>query len=440
MSGKHAFLIHHYFSERTIEMKKPFVTKEQIEEIAKSYPTPFHIYDEEGIRENARRLKAAFAWNKGFREYFAVKATPNPFIMKVLQEEGCGFDCSSYTELLLSDEVGAKEHDIMFSSNATPDIDFKKAFELGAIINLDDFTHIDILDKLTGIPETICCRYNPGGEFRTDGSPNVMDTPSDAKYGFTHEQIIEGYRILKEKGAKKFGMHAFLASNTLTNDYYPTLARIMFRIAVEIKEKTGVQLSFINLSGGVGIAYKPDQSQNDIAVIGEKVREAYEEILVPAGMGDVAIFTELGRFMLAPYGMLIAKAIREKHIYKEYIGLDACAANLMRPAIYGAYHHITVLGRENSPCDHKYDITGGLCENCDKFAVDRMLPKIEIGDYIAIHDTGAHGFSMGYNYNGKLRSSELLLRGDGSVKLIRRAETPEDYFATFDFAKGKFDL
>ena len=421
-------------------MKKPFVTKEQIEEIAKSYPTPFHIYDEEGIRENARRLKAAFAWNKGFREYFAVKATPNPFIMKVLQEEGCGFDCSSYTELLLSDEVGAKEHDIMFSSNATPDIDFKKAFELGAIINLDDFTHIDILDKLTGIPETICCRYNPGGEFRTDGSPNVMDTPSDAKYGFTHEQIIDGYRILKEKGAKKFGMHAFLASNTLTNDYYPTLARIMFRVAVEIKEKTGVQLSFINLSGGVGIAYKPDQSQNDIAVIGKKVREAYEEILVPAGMGDVAIFTELGRFMLAPYGMLIAKAIREKHIYKEYIGLDACAANLMRPAIYGAYHHITVLGRENSPCDHKYDITGGLCENCDKFAVDRMLPKIEIGDYIAIHDTGAHGFSMGYNYNGKLRSSELLLRGDGSVKLIRRAETPEDYFATFDFAKGKFDL
>lgn len=440
MSGKHAFLIHHYFSERTIEMKKPFVTKEQIEKIAKSYPTPFHIYDEEGIRENARRLKAAFAWNKGFREYFAVKATPNPFIMKVLQEEGCGFDCSSYTELLLSDEVGAKEHDIMFSSNATPDIDFKKAFELGAIINLDDFTHIDILDKLTGIPETICCRYNPGGEFRTDGSPNVMDTPSDAKYGFTHEQIIEGYRILKEKGAKKFGMHAFLASNTLTNDYYPTLARIMFRVAVEIKEKTGVQLSFINLSGGVGIAYKPDQPQNDIAVIGKKVREAYEEILVPAGMGDVAIFTELGRFMLAPYGMLIAKAIREKHIYKEYIGLDACAANLMRPAIYGAYHHITVLGRENSPCDHKYDITGGLCENCDKFAVDRMLPKIEIGDYIAIHDTGAHGFSMGYNYNGKLRSAELLLRGDGSVKLIRRAETPEDYFATFDFAKGKFDL
>lgn len=421
-------------------MKKPFVTKEQVDEIVKTYPTPFHIYDEKGIRENARRLKAAFSWNKGFREYFAVKATPNPFIMKVLQSEGCGFDCSSYTELLLSDEVGAKQHDIMFSSNATPDMDFKKAFELGAIINLDDFTHIDVLDKLTGIPETICCRYNPGGEFKTDGSPNVMDTPRDAKYGMTHEQIIEAYKILKEKGAKKFGMHAFLASNTLTNDYYPTLARIMFKAAVEIKEKSGVELSFINLSGGVGIPYKPDQPANDIAVIGEGVRKAFEEILVPAGMGDVAIFTEMGRFMLAPYGMLIATAIREKHIYKEYIGLDACAANLMRPAIYGAYHHITVLGKENEPCDHKYDVTGGLCENCDKFAIDRMLPKIDLGDYIAIHDTGAHGFSMGYNYNGKLRSAELLLREDGSVKLIRRAETPDDYFATFDFANGKFEL
>lgn len=421
-------------------MKTPFVTKEQIQEIVKTYPTPFHIYDEKGIRENARRLKAAFAWNKGFREYFAVKATPNPFIMKILQSEGCGFDCSSYTELLLSNDVGAAGHDIMFSSNATPDTDFKKAYELGAIINLDDFTHIDVLDKLTGIPETICCRYNPGGEFRTDGSPNVMDTPKDAKYGFTHDQIIEGYKILKEKGAKKFGMHAFLASNTLTNDYYPTLARIMFRTAVEIREKSGVELSFINLSGGVGIPYKPDQPANDIAVIGEKVRQAYEEILVPAGMGNVAIFTELGRFMLAPYGMLIATAIREKHIHKEYIGLDACAANLMRPAIYGAYHHITVLGKENAPCDHKYDVTGGLCENCDKFAIDRMLPKIDMGDFIAIHDTGAHGFSMGYNYNGKLRSAELLLREDGSVKLIRRAETPEDYFATFDVFKGDYSL
>lgn len=419
-------------------MKKPFITKEQAEQIALTYPTPFHIYDEKGIRENARRLKAAFAWNKGFREYFAVKATPNPFIMQVLREEGCGFDCSSYTELLLSDKVGAKQHDIMFSSNETPDLDFKEAYKLGAIINLDDFTHIDVLDKLTGIPETICCRYNPGGEFKTDGSANVMDTPRDAKYGFTHDQIIEGYRILKEKGAKVFGMHSFLASNTLTNDYYPTLARILFRAAVEIKEKAGVELSFINLSGGVGVDYTPADHQNDIAVIGGKVREAYEEILVPAGMGNVALFTELGRFMLAPYGALVTRAIREKHIYKEYIGVDACAANLMRPAIYGAYHHITVLGKENAPCDHVYDVVGGLCENCDKFAKDRSLPKIDIGDLIYIHDTGAHGFSMGYNYNGKLRSAELLLREDGSVKLIRRAETPQDYFATFDFSEYSF--
>lgn len=421
-------------------MKTPFVTKEKIEEITKTFPTPFHIYDEKGIRENARRFKEAFSWNKGFREYFAVKATPNPFIMKILQQEGCGFDCSSYTELLLSDSVGAKQHDIMFSSNETPDADFKKAYELGAIINLDDFTHIDILDKLTGIPETISCRYNPGGEFRTDGSPNVMDTPKDAKYGFTHDQIIEGYRILKEKGAKKFGMHAFLASNTVTNDYYPTLARIMFRTAVEIKEKTGVQLSFINLSGGVGIDYTPADKQNDILEIGRKVKQAYDEVLVPAGMGDVALYTESGRFMLAPYGALVTTAIREKHIYKEYIGVDACAANLMRPAVYGSYHHITVLGKENAPHDHVYDVVGGLCENCDKFAKDRNLPKIDMGDYIYIHDTGAHGFSMGYNYNGKLRSAELLLREDGSVKLIRRAETPDDYFATFDVFKGDYSL
>ena len=388
-------------------MKKPFVTKEQIEEIAKTYPTPFHIYDEKGIRETARALFKAFSWNKGFKEYFAVKATPNPFIMNILRSEGCGFDCSSYTELLLSGQVGAEGHEIMFSSNATPDDDFRLAYKMGALINLDDFTHVDVLDKLTGIPEFISCRYNPGGEFKTDGSPNVMDTPKDAKYGFTHDQLIEGYRILKEKGAKKFGMHAFLASNTLTNDYYPTLAGILFRTAVEIKEKTGVELSFINLSGGVGIPYRPDQPANDIAVIGEKVHEKFDEILVPAGLGNIKLFTELGRFMLGPNGMLIAKAIREKHIYKEYIGLDACAANLMRPAIYGAYHHITVLGKENEPCDHKYDVTGGLCENCDKFAVDRMLPKIDIGDYLAIHDAGAHGFSMGYNYNGKLRSAEL---------------------------------
>lgn len=419
--------------------KKPFVTKEKIEEIDKKYPTPFHIYDEKGIRENAKRLKAAFSWNKGFREYFAVKATPNPYIMEILMEEGCGFDCSSFTELMLSERVGAKGGDIMFSSNATPDMDFIYARKLGAQINLDDFTHIEILDKLCGIPETISCRYNPGGEFKTSEKGNVMDTPKDAKYGFTHDQLIEGYKILKEKGAKRFGMHAFLASNTLTNEYYPVLAEILFKTAAEIKEKTGVSLSFINLSGGVGIAYRPEQPENDIEVIGKGVEAAYNKILVPAGLGDVAIFTELGRFMLAPYGHLVARAIREKHIYKEYIGLDACAANLMRPAIYGAYHHITVAGKEDQPCDHMYDVTGGLCENCDKFAVDRMLPEIDMGDYIVIHDTGAHGFSMGYNYNGKLRSAEILLKPDGSFKLIRRAERPEDYFATFDFEdKYKF--
>lgn len=418
--------------------KIPFVTKEQIEKISEEFSTPFHIYDEKGIREKARALYKAFSWNKGFREYFAVKATPNPYLMKILLEEGCGFDCSSYTELMLSDKVGAKAHDIMFSSNETPDEDYILANDLGAIINLDDITHIDVIDKLFDIPKTISCRYNPGGEFRTSEKGNVMDVPRDAKYGFTHEQIIEGYRRLKEMGAEHFGIHAFLASNTVTNDYYPTLAEILFKTVVEIKEKTGVNFKFINLSGGVGIAYHPDQTSNDIYEIGRRVEEAYNRILVPAGMGDIAIYTELGRFMLAPHGMLITKAIREKHTYKEYIGVDACAANLMRPAVYGSYHHITVLGKENAPCDHKYDVVGGLCENCDKFAKDRMLPEIEMGDYLAIHDTGAHGFSMGYNYNGKLRSAEILLKEDGTHQLIRRAETPQDYFATFDFSPYSF--
>ncbi len=412
-------------------MKKPFVTKEQIMEITKEYPTPFHIYDEKGIRENARNLYKAFSWNKGFKEYFAVKATPNPYILKILKEEGCGVDCSSLTELMLSECCGFSGEDIMFSSNVTPDADYIKAKELGAIINLDDFTHIEYLDKLCGIPETICCRYNPGGKFEI--ANQIMDNPGDAKYGFTHDQIIEGFKLLKQKGAKKFGIHAFLASNTVSNDYYPELARILFTLAVEIKEKAGVEFKFINLSGGVGIAYEPDKPQNDIFAIGEGVHKAFDEILVPAGMGDVAIFTELGRYMLAPYGHLITTVKHFKHIYKEYVGVDACACNLMRPAMYGAYHHITVLGKENEPCDHKYDVTGGLCENNDKFAIDRMLPKIEIGDILAIHDTGAHGFSMGYNYNGKLRSAEILLKEDGTTQLIRRAETPADYFATFDF-------
>lgn len=416
-------------------MKKPFLTKEQLDNIIENHPTPFHIYDEKGIRENARKLKQAFAWNKGFKEYFAVKATPNPYIMKILMQEGCGFDCSSYTELILTEKVGAKGDDIMFSSNVTPDEDFIKCNELKGIINLDDFTHIEVIEKLFDIPQTISIRYNPGGEFKTSEKGNVMDTPSDAKYGFTHEQMLEGFKILKEKGAKRFGMHAFLASNTLTNDYYPVLAGTMFKAAVDIKEKTGVSLSFINLSGGIGIPYKPHQKPNDIALIGDRVREQFEKILVPAGLGDISIYTELGRFMLAPYGALVATAIREKHIYKEYIGLDACAANLMRPAMYGSYHHITVSGKENEPHDHKYDVTGGLCENNDKFAIDRMLPKIKIGDYIIIHDTGAHGHSMGYNYNGKLRSAELLLKESGEVEEIRRAETAQDYFSTLDFSK-----
>ncbi len=412
-------------------MKKPFVTIEQLKEIASKYPTPFHIYDEKGIRENARKLKAAFAWNKGFKEYFAVKATPNPFLLKILKEEGCGTDCSSMTELMLSEALGFSGGEIMFSSNATPAEEFIKARELNATINLDDFTHIDFLNKTAGIPETICCRYNPGGFFTI--SNNIMDNPGDAKYGFTKAQLIEGYKKLMKLGAKHFGIHSFLASNTKTNEYYPTLARLLFELAVELKEKTGADIRFINLSGGVGVPYKPEDPENDILAIGEGVRKAYEEVLIPAGMGDVAIYTELGRFMLAPYGHLVATAIHEKHIYKEYIGLDACAVNLMRPAMYGAYHHITVMGKEDQPLDHMYDITGSLCENNDKFAIDRMLPKIDIGDLIVIHDTGAHGFSMGYNYNGKLRSAELLLKADGSVQMIRRSEEPKDYFATFDF-------
>lgn len=411
--------------------KKAFVTKEQIEEIVKTYPTPFHIYDERGIRENARKLKAAFSWNKGFREYFAVKATPNPFILKVLQEEGCGVDCSSLTELLLSEACGFQGEDIMFSSNVTPKAEYVKAKELNAFINLDDITHIDYLEAAAGIPETICCRYNPGGVFKM--GTDIMDNPGDAKYGMTKEQMIEAFTRLKGMGAKRFGIHSFIASNTVTNEYYPTLAGILFELAVELQQKTGVEIAFVNLSGGVGIPYAPDKEPNDIAVIGEGVRKKFEEIMVPAGLGDVAIFTELGRFMLGPYGALVTQAIHEKHIYKEYIGVDACAVNLMRPAMYGAYHHITVLGKEEENCDHKYDITGSLCENNDKFAIDRMLPEIAMGDYLYIHDTGAHGFAMGYNYNGKLKSAELLLQENGEVKLIRRAEKPEDYFATFDF-------
>ena len=420
--------------------KKPFVTLEQVKEIVKTYNTPFHIYDEAGIRENIKKLKEAFSWNKGFKEYFAVKATPNPFLIGILKEYGCGVDCSSMAELYMADKMGFSVKDmqdgIMFSSNATPAEEFVYAKELGAIINLDDFTHIDFLEKTAGIPDRICLRYNPGGKFTI--STQIMDNPGDAKYGLTKAQLFEAYKILKDKGVKEFGVHAFLASNTVTNEYYPTLAKELFELAVEIKNETGVKLSFINLSGGIGIPYRPEQEPNDILVIGEGVKKVYDEVLVPNDLGEVAIFTELGRFMMGPYGALVTKAVHEKHIYKEYIGCDACAVNLMRPAMYGAYHHINVLGKEDAPCDFKYDITGSLCENNDKFAIDRMLPKIELGDYLYIHDTGAHGYAMGYNYNGKLKSAELLLQLDGSVKLIRRAETIKDYLATFDFT-GMFD-
>ncbi len=412
--------------------KKPFVSLEKLREIAEKFPTPFYLYDEKGIRENAEKVKAAFAWNPGFREYFAVKATPNPFILKILKEYGCGTDCSSMTELMMSDACGFRGHEIMFSSNDTPPEEFKFAHDLGGIINLDDITHIRCVEETLGfIPETISCRYNPGGVFTM--SNGIMDNPGDAKYGMTTEQIFEAFRILKEKGAKRFGIHAFLASNTVTNEYYPILAGTLFELAVKLQRETGAKVAFINLSGGVGVPYRPDQEPNDIMAIGEGVRRAYEKILVPAGMNDVAVYTEMGRFMLAPYGCLVTRAIHEKHTYKEYIGVDACAVNLMRPAMYGAYHHITVMGKEQSPCDHRYDVVGSLCENNDKFAVDRMLPEIAMGDLLVIHDTGAHGYSMGYNYNGKLKSAELLLKENGEFQMIRRAETPGDYFATFDF-------
>ena len=411
--------------------KTPFVTKAQIEEIAKTYPTPFHIYDEKGIRENVRALYEAFSWNPGYKEYFAVKATPNPFLMQILKEYGCGSDCSSMAELVLSEAAGIVGPEIMFSSNDTPLEEFAYCEKLGGIINLDDITHIEAVEKSVGyLPKTMSCRYNPGGYFKM--SNGIMDNPGDSKYGMTEEQIIKAFQIMKEKGVEHFGIHAFLASNTVTNEYYPLLAKVLFELAVKLKEKTGVHIAFINLSGGIGIPYTPEQEPNDIRVIGEGVRKVYEEVLLPADMGDVALYTELGRYMMGPYGALVTQAIHEKHIHKEYLGTDACAADLMRPAIYGAYHHITVLGKEDAPCDHLYDVTGSLCENCDKFAVDRKLPKIEKGDYLFIHDTGAHGHSMGYNYNGKLRSAELLLRENGTVQMIRRAETLKDYFATFD--------
>ena len=418
-------------------MKKvPFLTLEKAKEIREQIPTPFYVYDEAGIRANARLLKAAFSWNPGFREYFAVKATPNPFLLKILHEEGCGCDCATYTELLLSEAVGITGHDVIFSSNVTPELDMRKARDMGVYINLDDATYVDFLASMGPVPETVCLRYNPGGSFSLGNT--IMDMPRDAKYGMTEDQMAGAITRLMKLGSKHFGVHAFLASNTTTNEYYPALAGQLFRLAVRLRNATGAHISFIDLSGGIGVDYRPEQPRCDIGVIGEGVRVKYEEILTPNDMGDIAIFTELGRFMLAPYGHLISTVIHEKHIYREYVGLDACAANLMRPAMYGAYHHITVLGKEDAILDHVYDVTGGLCENNDKFAIERSLPEIQIGDIVAIHDTGAHGFSMGYNYNGKLRSAEVLLKEDGSFQLIRRAETPEDYFATFDFSDFHF--
>ena len=411
--------------------KTTFLTLEKAQEIKAQIPTPFHIYDEAGIRQRARDLKAAFAWNPGFREYFAVKATPNPYILQLLHEEGCGCDCASYTELLLAEAVGVTGHDVMFSSNVTPELDMKKAYDMGAYINLDDATHVEFLHRVAGaVPETVCLRYNPGGSFSLGNT--IMDMPRDAKYGMTEDQMAGAITRLMQLGTKHFGIHAFLASNTTTNEYSPELAANLFRLAVRLRNATGADFTFINLSGGIGVDYRPEQPNCNIHLIGEGVRQRYEQILTPAGMGDIAIFTELGRFMLAPFGHLVSTVLHQKHIYREYIGLDACAADLMRPAMYGAYHHITVLGKEDAILDHVYDVTGGLCENNDKFAIERSLPQIDIGDILVIHDTGAHGHSMGYNYNGKLRSAEVLLKSDGSFQLIRRAETPADYFATFD--------
>ena len=413
-------------------MKQPFITKEALDKITAEFPTPFHLYDEKGIREKARALNKAFSWNKGFKEYFAVKATPTPAILKILQEENCGVDCATEVELLMSHKLGFT--DIMFSSNDTPAGEFKYAREVGATINLDAYEHIQFLKETAGLPDTVSLRYNPGGVFAL--GTDIMDNPEESKFGMTKEQLIQGYKDLKAEGVKEFGIHAFLASNTVTNDYYPTLARQLFELTLEIREEAGVSLSFINLSGGIGVNYLPDQEANDIAVIGEGVRKVYEEVLTANGMGDVKIFTELGRFMLAPHGHLVTKVLHRKETYRKYVGVDASAVNLLRPAMYGSYHHITNMDNPNGNETEIVDVVGGLCENNDKFAKQRELPTTKVGDTLVIHDTGAHGFSMGYQYNAKLRSAEILYQEDGTARMIRRAEKPEDYFATlygFDF-------
>ncbi|MFK4901025.1 diaminopimelate decarboxylase [Lactococcus petauri] len=413
-------------------MKVPFITKDQLDKITAEFPTPFHLYDEHGIREKARALNTAFSWNKGFKEFFAVKATPTPAILKILQEEGCGADCASYVELILANKCGFDNSEIMFSSNDTPAEEFLLAKKLGATINIDAYNHIEFLSTLAGFefPETMSLRYNPGGVFTMD--TKIMDNPEESKFGMTKAQLIQGIRDLQKLGVKKFGMHSFLASNTVTNEYYPKLAQQLFELALEIREKTGVSLDFINLSGGIGVNYRPDEAPNDIAVIGEGVHRVYDEVLTANGLGEVKIYTELGRFMLAPHGLLVTRVLHRKQTYRTYIGVDASAVNLMRPAFYDAYHHITVIGKEEDKVKEIVDVTGSLCENNDKFARQRELPVIDEGDLLVIHDTGAHGFSMGYQYNAKLRSAELLLQKDGSTRMIRRAERPEDYFATLD--------
>ena len=412
-------------------MKNAYVSKEQVEAIAREYPSPFYLYDEKGIRETARKLYKAFSWNPGFREYFAIKATPNPTILRILKEEGCGVDCSSQVELTMAEACGFTGEEIMFSSNDTPEEEYIFANQLGGIINLDDFSNIAELEETLGtLPKTMSLRFNPGGYFKIANT--IMDNPEEAKFGMTEAQILEGYRILKEKGVEHFGIHAFLASNTVSNDYYPVLAKQLFQLVLRIKKELGISLDFVNLSGGIGIPYRPEQEQNDIFLIGQGVREVYEELLVPNGLGHIRLCTELGRFMLAPYGALITKVIHFKETYRHYAGVDACASNLMRPAMYDAYHHITVLGKEGQKETKVYDVIGSLCENNDKFAKNRELPVLEKGDYLFFHDAGAHGFAMGYNYNGKLWCAELLLKEDGTIKCIRRAQRDTDYFATLD--------
>ena len=409
-------------------MKSVPFSKQDIINWEKQYPTPFYVYDEAGIRKCVTDLYKAFSWNKGFKEYFAVKATPNPAIIRVLKELGCGTDCASVPEIIISQKCGVDGHNIMFSSNETTVAEYKAALDAGAIINLDDITHIEFLESIADLPDTICCRYNPG-QFNITN--DIMGHLYDTKFGMTHEQILEAFKILKSKGVKHFGIHAMLASCSLIEEYYPRLAKKLFKFALEIKEKLGISIEFIDLSGGIGIPYRPTEEPVDIFAIGEGVRKVYEDIIAPTGM-QIALFTEMGRYITGPYGYLVSKAIHKKHIYKEYIGLNSSCCDLMRPAMYGAYHHITVMGKENEKPVGKFDVVGSLCENNDKFAVDRELPNIEIGDYITIHDAGAHGHSMGYNYNGKLRCAELMLKPDGSIELIRRAQTADDYFATLD--------